>query len=359
MGLFSKNKSKTPLSGESAHTRSEKERLYLQVIPILLQYMKSFTFDLKEINADAFKEQLTALAALFENEEDIQRMGRHFEANKSEISEFIDKEKNYFVNKEFELKDIITILSTGLSTVNSQNQRFNALIHEETLKLEDITKLDDIRKIKEELTLKIDTLKKSIQKKQSQDAEHLEILSSKVETLKVELEETKSASMTDGLTGAFNRLALDTKLIKLVKENKRSFSLLMLDIDNFKLINDSYGHQVGDRVLVALVQKCQNLIREGDYFARYGGEEFMIVLPATSLKNALKKAELLCSKIAETEYAVDEKNGTKPLSFTVSIGASSRQRGDTLESLTARTDRALYEAKHRGKNQVVSEKEID
>lgn len=359
MGLFSKKKSTPPFSPESAHSRTEKERLYLQVIPVLLQYMKSFSFDLKEIDADAFKNQLTDLAELFEKEEDIQRMGRHFDANKSEISDFIDRKKEYFFNKEFELKDIINLLSTGLSMVNSDNRRFNALIHEETLKLEEISELNDIRKIKEELRFKIADVKKAIQKKQTQDAEHLETLSSKVETLKIELEETKNASLTDGLTGAFNRLALDTKLIELIKENKRGFSLLMLDIDNFKLINDSYGHQVGDRVLVALVQKCQGLIREGDYFARYGGEEFMIVLPGTSLKYAVKKAKLLCQKIAETEYAVDEKNGTKPLSFTVSIGASSRQRGDTVESLTARTDKALYEAKHRGKDQVVSEKEIN
>ena len=349
MGLFSKKQPETALPNKEAQTRTEKESLYLQVIPVLLQYMKSFAFDLKEIDADAFKKQLTALAALFEKEEDVQRMHRHFEANKSEISDFIDKEKDYFFDKEFELKDIINILCTGLSTVNSDNRRFNALIHEETLKLEEITELDDIRKIKEQLTYKIADIKRAIQKKQTQDAEHLEILSSKVETLEVELEETKYASLTDGLTGAFNRLALDTKLIKLMKENKRGFSLLMLDIDNFKLINDSYGHQVGDRVLVALVQKCQNLIREGDYFARYGGEEFMIVLPGTSLKNAVKKAKHLCEKIAETEYAVDEKSETKPLSFTVSIGASSRQRGDTVESLSTRTDKALYEAKHRGK----------
>jgi len=359
MGFFSKNEENTPFSVEALEACTQRKDTYLWALLALLQYMKAFSFDLNEIEADQFKNRLDTLATLFEDESDIKKAERQFEAEKAEITAFIDREKDYFLNKEVEFKDIIKVLSSGIAMVNSENQRFNAMIHEETLKLEKITQLDDIRKIKEELTEKIMNVKTFIQKKQAQDAEHIETLSHKVETLKVALEETTNASLTDGLTGAFNRLAFDTEISKLVTENKRGFSVIMIDIDNFKLINDSYGHQIGDRVLVALVEKCLKLIRESDFLARYGGEEFIIIFPGTSLKDTLKKAKNLCTAIADTEYAVDDREGSKPLSFTISLGVSTRRRNDSVRSLIDRADKALYKAKHLGKNQVVSEKDID
>ena len=83
-------------------------------------------------------------------------------------------------------------------------------------------------------------------------------------------------------------------------------SVLMLDIDNFKKINDGFGHQIGDRVLVALARKCYGFIRNDDVMARYGGEEFVILLPNASLDNAVKKADKICKTIAQTRYALDD-----------------------------------------------------
>lgn len=359
MSFFSKNPQEPPFSVDALEASTEKTNLYLLALVALLQYMKAFSFDLDEIGADQFKSRLDTLSALFEHEENIKKISQQFEAEKTEIAAFIDLEQDYLINKEKELKEIVKLLSFGIAMVNSKNQRFNTTIHEEILKLEKITQLDDIRKIKEALTKKISHIRTCIQEKQSQDAEYIETLSNKVETLKVALEETTNASLTDSLTDAFNRLAFDTEISKLVTENKRGFSLIMLDIDNFKLINDSYGHQIGDRVLVALVQKSKKLIRQGDFFARYGGDEFMIIFPGTSLKDTLKKAKNLCITIADTEYTVDETEGSKPLSFTISLGVSTRRRKDTVTSLIERVDKALYKAKQQGKNQVVSEKEID
>lgn len=359
MGFFSKNPQKPTFPVDVLETSTEKTNIYQLALVALLQYMKAFSFDLDEIGADQFKNRLDTLAALFEHEENIKKISQQFEAEKTEIAAFINLEQDYLINKENELKGIIKVLSSGIATVNSKNQKFNTTIQEEILKLEKITQLDDIRKIKEALTEKISNVKTFIQEKQAQDAEHIETLSSKVETLKVALEETTNASLTDGLTGAFNRLAFDTEISKLVTENKRGFSLIMLDIDNFKLINDSYGHQIGDRVLVALVQKSKQLIRKEDFFARYGGDEFIIIFPGISLKDTLKKTKNLCITIADTRYAVDETEGSKPLSFTISLGVSTRRRNDTVTSLIDRADKALYKAKQQGKNQVVSEKEID
>ena len=111
-------------------------------------------------------------------------------------------------------------------------------------------------------------------------------------------------------------------------------------------------------MLLALAQKCQNLIRNEDFIARYGGEEFVIVLTNASLSNAVKKAKLICRSIAETRYALDDVKTGHILTLTVSIGISIFQNGDTPESIIGRADRALYLAKGAGKNGVVSEKEL-
>ena len=366
MGLFSRNRPEVALSREALDQQlekgKEKQQFYLLTILVLFQYIRKFSFDLSEINAEAFKTQIDYLSQQFETEEKTKKIERQFKGNKEKIATFIDRERNYFFNKDREFKEIIQVLSSGIASINQENQHFNTRIHDESLKIEKITHLNDIRKMKAALTENVGSLKQFIQKKQAQDTERLDTLASEVEILKEELEKTKNISMSDGLTGAFNRLAFDSKITKLIEGNRKSrspFSLMIIDIDNFKLINDSYGHLVGDRVIVALVQKCRQFIREGDFLARFGGEEFVIILPEASLRQTMNRARKLCEAISDALYAVDDSDKSEPLSFTVSIGVSVFRRNDTLESILERADKALYRAKDFGKNQAVSEKEID
>ncbi len=135
-----------------------------------------------------------------------------------------------------------------------------------------------------------------------------------------------------------------------------AFSILLLDIDNFKRINDTFGHPIGDRVLVSLVKKCEELTRPDDFLARYGGEEFAVVMIAVSLKNAVRRAKQICKIISGTCYTVDDTETRPDLSVTVSIGVSASRNGDTAASVVQRADEALYEAKRRGKNRVASER---
>jgi len=365
MSLFSRHPSDLP-SRETLDRQlkqgREKQQFYLLTILVLFQYLQKFSFDLSEINAGAFKEQIDLLSHQFETEEKTKKIERQFEWNKEEIDTFIERERDYFFNKDREFKEVIQVLSTGIASMNRENQHFNTQIHEESLRLENITQLTDIREMKTELVEHVSSLRQFIQEKQAEDSKHIEALSSEVEMLKEELEKTKNLSMTDGLTGAYNRLAFDTQLAKWVGGNKRSrraFSLMMIDIDNFKLINDSYGHPVGDRVIVALVQKCRQFIREDDFLARYGGEEFVILLPETSHRQTLKRARSLCEAISEALYALDDSEKSEPLSFSVSIGVSTFRRDDGADSVLERADKALYAAKAAGKNRAVSEKEID
>ncbi len=160
----------------------------------------------------------------------------------------------------------------------------------------------------------------------------------------------KNQANTDPLTGIYNR----RRFVEILKEelNKANIydtrlSILMFDIDFFKKINDTYGHDIGDIVLQHLSSFIKNLIREQDSLARWGGEEFLILMPQTSLESAVGKAEILRKSVAgfRDEYI--------PV-FTVSFGVTCYRIGESMDELLRRVDAALYEAKNSGRNRTVS-----
>lgn len=127
-------------------------------------------------------------------------------------------------------------------------------------------------------------------------------------------------------------------------------SMLMLDLDHFKKINDQYGHQVGDTTLIKLAQVCKALLREVDVMGRLGGEEFAIMLPETGSARALEVAERLCQAVAKAEVPVEH---ASPLHFTTSIGVAVLTAEDVrIDAILNRADRALYRAKDAGRNRV-------
>ena len=159
-------------------------------------------------------------------------------------------------------------------------------------------------------------------------------------------------SVTDSLTGLFNRRKLAELLadqIALFRRNHRAFSILMLDIDHFKPLNDNYGHLVGDAVLAQVAEIIAQTIRNVDAAARYGGEEFVVVLVETSSQAAMETAERIRAKVAAARYEA----GEQVLSVTLSVGVAECMEDDaTAESVIARADQALYQAKAAGRNRV-------
>lgn len=154
----------------------------------------------------------------------------------------------------------------------------------------------------------------------------------------------------DSLTGLRNRAALDETLVREVKlaqrHDDKSLSLIVLDIDHFKGINDSYGHATGDCLIRACADIIQATIRSIDIAFRYGGEEFVIVLSDTQLKGARKVAERIRKSIMNHECHCS----SKAISMTASLGVTTLQPSDTEKTLFLRADKALYQAKHTGRN---------
>ncbi len=166
-------------------------------------------------------------------------------------------------------------------------------------------------------------------------------------------DELEMLASTDGLTGILNRRVLFEEAEKEVSRAKRyeqHFAVLMIDIDDFKSINDTYGHHYGDEVINNLVKIVKKLIRQTDYFGRIGGEEFAIILIETRIKNAEKIAERI-RKSTEGTKILNE--NSQSISFTISIGVTEFGLEDRYFSdVLHRSDRAMYRAKKSGKNKV-------
>lgn len=173
------------------------------------------------------------------------------------------------------------------------------------------------------------------------------------EALKSNYQESVSMAVTDGLTRLYNRHYLDTHLKNLARqalETGRSLSVVMMDMDHFKSVNDTYGHAVGDEVLKTLAGVIVQTIRSADLAARYGGEEFVVLMPETDAGRAYEAAERLRRSVEAASFVISHPDHI--IHKTVSIGYTTMQPNDTAESMLRRADAALYEAKNAGRNKV-------
>ncbi len=171
-----------------------------------------------------------------------------------------------------------------------------------------------------------------------------------LDTIKKQLVAANSNLATDHLTSAYNRKSCDDyvkKLVQLAPINQTPLSLLILDIDYFKKINDSYGHDIGDYVLKECVRILQETFgRDGEMVARIGGEEFVVILPGHSLELAAQRAEVAQKRFREESFI----QGNLNISFTVSMGIAQLLEGELGASWLKRADTALYQSKNSGRN---------
>lgn len=172
------------------------------------------------------------------------------------------------------------------------------------------------------------------------------------EQLQAELEEQRRAAMIDPLTGLLNRRGMDAEFEALLQVGaSRAFSVLMVDIDRFKAINDAFGHTVGDALIRSVAQAIRACIRQTDHAVRYGGEEFLVLLPETTGKRSLIVAEAIRTKVAALRLVRRNDNRKLP-AITVSIGVAASVAGDDADTIINRADRAMYQSKQDGRNQV-------
>jgi len=218
------------------------------------------------------------------------------------------------------------------------------LITEEYNKIKDreiITKTRKIPVFEKNKVAHVVTVVKDITKRKKMDEEKEKLT-----------KELKRLARTDGLTGILNRQYLDKKLESEVQRAKRYsqlLSVIMLDIDHFKEVNDNFGHQMGDKVLKMIAKSIKETIRANDFVGRYGGEEFFVVCVETAMGEATRVAERIRVGIEQLQVK-DEK--CLPVKVTASFGVAQYNELEALDSLLTRVDNVLYNAKNEGRNRI-------
>ncbi len=227
-----------------------------------------------------------------------------------------------------------------------------------------VTQAQDIVSLKEALHQRVEAIRSHMQEFRNAEEQRISAAEQQVahltnrlqdahkesDKLRQRIKKERDLAMVDPLTGIANRFAYNERLAQEVARWKRYKNPLVLsvwDVDHFKRINDSYGHQAGDKVLTVIARLFQDKVRETDFAARFGGEEFVLLLPETDLE----KASVVAEHIRQSVEACEFHYRGNPVPITISCGLSEFREGDTPEQVFARADAALYKAKENGRNQ--------
>lgn len=257
--------------------------------------------------------------------------------------------------KHGQIEKLQEVLSKKAIEAISQNKEFGALLETERAALQQASSVTEIALLKEILIGSTDELidgQRELADKLKSSFEYLQLVKSDSKRLHEELHKVRLLSLTDEFTGLPNRRAFMRRLedeISRVERYDIPLTLALIDLDNFKEVNDKYGHPAGDAVLSWYASNALPTFRHYDMVARYGGEEFAVLFPNTAYLGALKALKKMRRRI---EFAECESDGTTIKVPTFSAGLTVYQEGDTQASLIKRADEALYMAKNRGRNRI-------
>ncbi|MCF6336431.1 MAG: diguanylate cyclase [Gammaproteobacteria bacterium] len=302
---------------------------------------------------------LTAIANL------ISAMRRQMEEENKELQTFLHQLGD-------NLKEIDQNLSGAQSSHKASmdsGREFDAVVHAHVQDIQSkVEAAPESSQLKQQIQGRLDAIRKHLEQyreteetRQQQLEIQLAHLNSRVhgmenegEKLRQRLQEKHEQAVRDPLTGLYNRLAYDERVMQEFARWKRygqSMVLMMIDVDHFKHVNDTYGHKAGDKALVLIADQLRNHLRESDFLARFGGEEFVVLMPETDIESAVAAAEKLRAAVEKCQFHYQNTQ----VSITFSAGIAQLRKNDNPESLFQRADEAMYRAKEAGRNQCLIE----
>ena len=262
--------------------------------------------------------------------------------------------KQNMIEAKITLKSLMTSFIDRLSEMTDDTGAYHTKIEGYSLKIGQTDNITELSRILDDIMQDTRIIQASSMRSHEElisTRQQAQIAEDRVKQLEQELEHVSELVREDQLTGALNRRGLDDVLDREIKRAERQqtpVSVALLDIDNFKQLNDSLGHQAGDEALIHLSQVVKNALRPTDEVARYGGEEFLIILIDTSLEEAMATITRLQRELTKNLFL----HNNERLLITFSAGVALHASGDDAESTIGRADGAMYKAKRAGKNRV-------
>lgn len=320
----------------------------------LLELLHEHAADDIPRQAPAFRALLDAWRRELHDEDSPARLPQLVEDIARECASFLDNVRDYRTDREAELIDLVNVLREVVDTVRGESVQFEHEMLRSTTALDRMVEIEDIRELKRALSSEVRSLRQTVTTRQQNEARHFATLNSRVASLEKSLVQAKTEAATDALTQLPNRGAFDTAVREWVDRAARDGSLCavaMVDLDDFKRINDTFGHPVGDRVIVAAAQLLRGGVGPDEFVSRFGGEEFALLLRASTAK-ARERLTTLLEQLPPSFAFQGEGGVTRHLTFSFSAGVTGYTSGDTPDSIVKRADEALYDAKRRGKKRV-------
>jgi len=259
-------------------------------------------------------------------------------------------ENQYVTERLGDYRDVVQDLVSGLRNIVQRDQQTEDTICESLESIKDAVETGDIARIKSSLNDTVQQVQETFTLQRQEYEERLEELNDRMSCLRKDLVDAREEMQRDSLTNAYNRGAFDTAIKRSLNMRlimQQPVTLLMIDVDNFKQVNDTFGHAAGDDALRQLGDTLsRNFIRKSDIVARYGGDEFAVILPDTNPDHARKLIDRFLKQAAAVRIAAGP---DEPLA-ACSVGYTELSEDDTVESAVERADKALYEAKSAGRN---------
>ena len=265
-----------------------------------------------------------------------------------ELHTWGDRAANFYREKTDEVKEILTIVATAAGQVGERDKRYSKEFGELTDRLQATAKLNDISSIRQALVKSVTEMKTCVNKMAKDGQESVAHLRARMSVYEARLEEIERIAARDPLTNLANRRTMERQMEIRVAQG-RAFCVVYIDLNGFKEINDTLGHQAGDDLLLQFASELRSTFRNTDLVGRWGGDEFIVVMDGdfTEGRNRLERL----AKWVDGEYSVTAEAGVHKVRIAAAAGIASWQAGDTVTKMLHRADAAMYEQKSAMKSQ--------
>lgn len=311
----------------------------------LLRGVEHFVLSTPDLDTPGFLDRLRRTAARLTGNAEVDELEVHRQWAADSLSAFGQLQRRYLSEREDELWRLLSVYQDHQKVEGASNNQFHEAIKGVHERMGNVVRLNDLRQVRERLESELQRAATLVEQKTKTDEERALQLTAQVHQLEAALVHARHEALRDALTGVYHRGGFEVQ-IEAALLSPTPCALAMIDVDNFKGINDSLGHLVGDQILRLAVEILGKIARPGEVIGRFGGDEFCMLAPSMSADRLADRFNQVAAQ-RPINFQYEERLCSVRLSF--SIGVAGSIPGDTPASLIERADGALYEVKRNGK----------